>query len=147
MSGISTRIIHAIPSDPFAGAISVPVFQTSTFIQSAPGVHRGFDQARTNNPTRKALEDLVAQLEYGQQAFAFTRGLAAIDSAVKLLSAGDEIVVVDDIWWRSKKPGLPTGTNDPRINSKRSKTEGRNKRFTDQVVLWHRDHIGSHTGP
>ncbi|MCB0456566.1 MAG: PLP-dependent transferase [Flavobacteriaceae bacterium] len=91
-------MIHSVPSDPLTGAISVPVYQTSTFIQEAPGVNKGFDYARSNNPTRKVLEDLVAKLENGHGAFAFATGLAAIDSVLKLLSAGDEIVAVDDIY-------------------------------------------------
>jgi cystathionine beta-lyase/cystathionine gamma-synthase len=94
----ATKIIHSIPSDPLTGAISVPVYQTSTFIQEAPGVNRGFDYARSNNPTRKVLEDVIAQLEHGHGGFAFATGLAAIDAVLKLLSAGDEIVAVDDIY-------------------------------------------------
>ncbi|TYA58008.1 trans-sulfuration enzyme family protein [Formosa maritima] len=94
----ATNIIHSIPSDPLTGAISVPVYQTSTFIQEAPGVNKGFDYARSNNPTRKVLEDVVAQLEGGHSGFAFATGLAAIDSVLKLLSAGDEIIAVDDIY-------------------------------------------------
>jgi len=94
----ATKIIHSIPSDPLTGAISVPVYQTSTFIQEAPGVNKGFDYARSNNPTRKVLEDVVAQLEGGDAGFAFATGLAAIDSVLKLLSAGDEIIAVDDIY-------------------------------------------------
>jgi len=93
-----TKIIHSIPSDPLTGAISVPVYQTSTFIQEAPGVNKGFDYARSNNPTRKVLEDVVAKLENGHSGFAFATGLAAIDSVLKLLSVGDEIVAVDDIY-------------------------------------------------
>ena len=94
----ATKIIHSIPSDPLTGAISVPVYQTSTFIQEAPGVNKGFDYARSNNPTRKVLEDVVAQLEGGNSGFAFATGLAAIDAVLKLLSAGDEIIAVDDIY-------------------------------------------------
>ena len=94
----ATKIIHSIPSDPLTGAISVPVYQTSTFIQEAPGVNKGFDYARSNNPTRKVLEDVVAKLEGGHSGFAFATGLAAIDSVLKLLSAGDEIIAVDDIY-------------------------------------------------
>ena len=94
----ATKIIHSIPSDPLTGAISVPVYQTSTFIQEAPGVNKGFDYARSNNPTRKVLEDVVAQLEGGHSGFAFATGLAAIDAVLKLLSAGDEIIAVDDIY-------------------------------------------------
>ncbi|GAB5399092.1 MAG: cystathionine gamma-synthase [Aureisphaera sp.] len=94
----ATKIIHSIPSDPLTGAISVPVYQTSTFIQEAPGVNKGFDYARSNNPTRAALEKVVAQLEGGHGAFAFATGLAAIDAVLKQLSVGDEIVAVDDIY-------------------------------------------------
>jgi len=94
----ATKIIHSIPSDPLTGAISVPVYQTSTFIQDAPGVNKGYDYARSNNPTRKVLEDVVAQLEGGDAGFAFGTGLAAIDAVLKLLSAGDEIIAVDDIY-------------------------------------------------
>src|SRR4029079_4113992 len=66
--------------------------------QEAPGVHKGFDYARTNNPTRQALENLIAELEGGTSGFAFASGLAAIDAVLKLLEAGDEIIAVDDIY-------------------------------------------------
>lgn len=93
-----TKILHAIPTDPLTGAVSVPIYQTSTFVQDAPGVNKGFDYARSNNPTRKALEDVVAALENGKAGFAFASGLAAIDAVIKLLSAGDEVLAVDDIY-------------------------------------------------
>lgn len=93
-----TDIIHSVPIDELTGSISVPVYQTSTFVQEAPGIHKGFDYARSNNPTRKALEDIVAKLEGGDSAFAFATGLAAIDAVAKLLSTGDEIIAVDDIY-------------------------------------------------
>ncbi len=93
-----TDIIHSVPVDELTGSISVPVYQTSTFVQQAPGVHKGYDYARSNNPTRKALENIVAKLEGGDDAFAFATGLAAIDAVAKLLSAGDEIIAVDDIY-------------------------------------------------
>ncbi len=94
----TTEILNSIPVDPLTGSISTPIYQTSTFEQIAPGVHRGFDYARSNNPTRKVLEDLIAKLEYGQAGFAFASGLAAIDAVLKLLKQGDEIVAVDDIY-------------------------------------------------
>ena len=94
----ATQIIHSIPSDPLTGAISVPIYQTSTFVQDAPGENKGFDYSRTNNPTRATLESLVAKLENGSTGIAFGSGLAAIDAVVKLLSAGDEILAVDDIY-------------------------------------------------
>lgn len=93
-----TDIIHSVPVDELTGSISVPVYQTSTFVQEAPGVHKGYDYARSNNPTRKALENIVTKLEGGDDAFAFATGLAAIDAVAKLLSAGDEIIAVDDIY-------------------------------------------------
>ena len=93
-----TQIIHSIPVDELTGSISVPIYQTSTFVQDAPGVHKGFDYARSNNPTRKVLEDVIAKLEGGSNGYAFASGLAAIDAVVKLLSAGDEVVAVDDIY-------------------------------------------------
>jgi cystathionine beta-lyase len=94
----STSILHSIPVDELTGAISVPIYQTSTFVQEAPGVNKGYDYARTANPTRKALENLVAKLENGHTGCAFASGLAAIDGVVKLLSAGDEILAVDDLY-------------------------------------------------
>jgi cystathionine beta-lyase len=94
----TTQLIHSIPVDPLTGAISVPIYQTSTFVQDAPGVNKGYDYARTGNPTRAVLEDLVAQLEGGSTGAAFASGLAAIDAVLKLLQSGDEIIAVDDIY-------------------------------------------------
>ncbi len=94
----ATQLIHSIPIDPLTGAISVPIYQTSTFVQDAPGINRGYDYARTANPTRNVLEDLLATLENGHTGIAFSSGLAAIDAIVKLLETGDEILAVDDIY-------------------------------------------------
>jgi cystathionine beta-lyase len=94
----NTAILNSIPVDPLTGAISTPIYQTSTFVQQAPGVHNGFDYARSNNPTRAVLEQLIAKLEKGSNGYAFASGLAAIDAVVKLLSYGDEIIAVDDIY-------------------------------------------------
>lgn len=93
-----TKILHSIPVDELTGAISTPIYQTSTFVQQGPGIHKGYDYARTNNPTRKVLEDLIATLENGKKGYAFASGLAAIDAVVKLLETGDEILAVDDIY-------------------------------------------------
>src|ERR1700733_14278447 len=93
-----TKILHSIPVDPLTGAVSVPIYQTSTFVQEAPGVHKGYDYARSNNPTRSVLENLIAGLEKGARGLAFASGLAAIDAILKLLSSGDEIIAVDDIY-------------------------------------------------
>lgn len=98
MSNSITDLIHSIPVDPLTGAISVPIYQTSTFVQESPGVNKGYDYARTNNPTRAALENLIAKLEKGSTGAAFASGLSAIDAVVKLLKSGDEILAVDDIY-------------------------------------------------
>ncbi len=94
----ATQLIHSIPVDPLTGAISVPIYQTSTYVQEAPGINKGYDYARSNNPTRATLETIIAQLENGSVGIAFGSGLAAIDAVVKLLKAGDEILAVDDIY-------------------------------------------------
>ncbi len=91
------QLIHSSPVDPLTGAIAVPIYQTSTFVQEAPGVNKGYDYARSGNPTRAALEDLVAHLEGGSTGAAFASGLAAIDGVVKRWGASDESVAVDDI--------------------------------------------------
>jgi cystathionine beta-lyase len=94
----TTRLLQSIPVDELTGAIAVPIYQTATFVQEAPGVNKGFDYSRTNNPTRQALEKIVAQLEGGEVGIAFSSGLAAIDAVLKLLNSGDEIIAVDDIY-------------------------------------------------
>ena len=94
----ATQLIHSIPVDPLTGSISVPIYQTSTFVQEEPGVNKGFDYARSNNPTRATLEKVIAELEGGSTGIAFASGLAAIDAVVKLLQSGDEILAVDDIY-------------------------------------------------
>ncbi|MDM1368551.1 PLP-dependent transferase [Myroides marinus] len=93
-----TDILKHIPIDPHTGAIAVPIYQTTTFAQEAPGVNKGFDYTRTNNPTRQALEELVASLENGAKGFAFGSGLAAIDAVFKTLSQGDEVIAVANIY-------------------------------------------------
>ncbi|WP_185851634.1 trans-sulfuration enzyme family protein [Blattabacterium cuenoti] len=93
-----TKLIQKILSDPLTGAISTPIYQTSTYVQDAPGIHKGFDYTRTNNPTRKILEHLITDLESGYASLAFSSGLASVDAILKLLKYGDEIVAVDDIY-------------------------------------------------
>ena len=118
---LATNLIHSIPIDPLTGAISVPIYQTSTFIQESPGVNKGFDYARSGNPTRQALEDIIAKLEHGSTGVAFASGLAAIDAVVKLLKSGDEILAVDDIYRRAfrlfphlyQKLGITVKYTDP----------------------------------
>lgn len=94
----ATQLIHSIPVDEQTGAIAVPIYATSTFVQEAPGINKGFDYARTGNPTRKVLEELIARMEKGSVGLAFASGLAAIDAVLKLLKTGDEIIAVDDIY-------------------------------------------------
>ena len=94
----ATALIHSIPVDELTGALSVPIYQTSTFVQESPGVNKGYDYARTGNPTRATLENIIAKLEKGSTGIAFGSGLAAIDAVLKLLRSGDEIVAVDDIY-------------------------------------------------
>jgi cystathionine beta-lyase len=94
----TTNLIHSVPVDALTGSISVPIYQTATYVQEAPGVNKGFDYGRSNNPTRLALENIVAKLEGGYAAFAFATGLAAIDAVLKTLKTGDEIIAVDDIY-------------------------------------------------
>ena len=94
----TTRLLQSIPVDAATGAIAVPIYQTATFVQEAPGVNKGFDYSRTNNPTRQTLEQILAQLEGGETGIAFSSGLAAIDAVLRLLSSGDEVIAVDDIY-------------------------------------------------
>ncbi|MEO9967606.1 MAG: PLP-dependent aspartate aminotransferase family protein [Reichenbachiella sp.] len=94
----TTEILHSLLSDPLTGALSTPIYQTSTFVQEAPGVNKGFDYSRSNNPTRQVLEETIAKLENGVKGFAFASGLAAVDAVIKLCESGDEIVAVDDIY-------------------------------------------------
>lgn len=94
----TTQILSSIPVDPLTGAISVPIYQTATFVQEAPGVNKGYDYSRSGNPTRATLESILAQLEGGSTGLAFASGLAAIDAVLKLLKSGDEILAVDDIY-------------------------------------------------
>lgn len=95
----STRTIHGGQShDPTTGAVMVPIYATSTFAQESPGVHKGFEYARSQNPTRFAFERAVADLESGTAGFAFASGLAAIGTVFELLDAGAHIVATDDIY-------------------------------------------------
>lgn len=96
---LSTRLIHAgVEPDPSTGAIMTPIFQTSTFVQEAPGVHKGYEYARTQNPTRTALENALAAIEYGKRAFSFSSGMAATDAVIRLLKPGDEVIVTNDLY-------------------------------------------------
>jgi cystathionine beta-lyase/cystathionine gamma-synthase len=96
---LGTRAVHAgVVPDPLAGAVMPPIYQTSTYIQDGLGRHKGYEYARTKNPTREALERNVAALEGGKHGFAFGSGLAAVDAVLKLLSAGDHVVSGENVY-------------------------------------------------
>ena len=97
--GFETRVIHAGQHpDPSTGAIMPPIFQTSTYVQSSPGVHKGYEYSRSQNPTREALQRCVADLEGGLQGYAFASGLAAMSTVLELLDAGAHIIASDDLY-------------------------------------------------
>ncbi len=97
--GFATKAIHeGWKADPSTGAVNVPIYQTSTYLQEGLGKHKGFEYARTQNPTRLALEQNLAALEGGLSAHCFASGMAAIDTVLKLLKAGDHIVVSDNTY-------------------------------------------------
>jgi cystathionine gamma-lyase len=96
---LATRAIHAGQShDPSTGAVMTPIYATSTYAQTSPGVHKGFDYGRSHNPTRFAFERCVADLEEGTAGFAFASGLAAIATVLELLDHGSHVLVCDDIY-------------------------------------------------
>ena len=94
-----TKTIHAgIRPDPSTGAIMTPIFQTSTYVQSEPGQHKGFEYARTQNPTRQVLEENLAALENGNYGICYSSGLAAMDAILKMFRPGDEIICTNDLY-------------------------------------------------
>lgn len=100
----ATRAIHAGQEpEPQTGAIMTPIFATSTYVQSSPGVHKGYEYSRTQNPTRQALERCVADLESGRYGFAFSSGLAATATILELLDSGSHVIALDDIYGGSTR--------------------------------------------
>ena len=94
-----TKAIHAgVEPDPTTGAIMTPIYQTSTYVQAAPGDHKGYEYSRTHNPTRTALQNALAALENGTHGLCFSSGMASIDALVKLLKPGDEVVSTNDLY-------------------------------------------------
>src|ERR1700743_2689560 len=94
-----TKLIHAgVEPDPLSGAIMTPIYQTSTYVQEAPGDHKGYEYARTQNPTRTALQAALASIENGQYGLSFGSGMAATDAVAKLLLPGDEVIVSNDLY-------------------------------------------------
>ncbi len=101
---IGTRAVHAGQDpDPLAGAVMTPIYQTSTYVQEGLGRHKGYEYARTQNPTREALERNVASLEGGTHGLAFASGLAALDAVLKLLKAGDHVVAGENLYGGSHR--------------------------------------------
>ncbi|MBL7741715.1 MAG: cystathionine gamma-synthase [Chitinophagaceae bacterium] len=95
----ATKFIHAgTEPDPSTGAIMTPIYQTSTYVQSAPGKNQGYEYARSQNPTRKALEEALAVIENGAYGLAFSSGVAATDAVIKLLQPGDEVIAANDMY-------------------------------------------------
>jgi cystathionine gamma-lyase len=100
----ATRAIHAGQEpDPSTGAIMTPIYATSTYVQSSPGVHKGYEYSRTQNPTRMALERCVADLESGRFGFAFSSGLAATGTILELIDSGSHVIALDDIYGGSTR--------------------------------------------
>lgn len=98
-NNISTKLIHGgIYGDDKTGAVNVPIYQTATYEQEIPGVHKGYEYSRTGNPTREALEALIADLEHGTRGFAFASGLAAITAVLSLFRSGDKLVLSDNVY-------------------------------------------------
>jgi cystathionine gamma-lyase len=94
-----TQAIHAgVNADPTTGAIMTPIYQTSTYVQAAPGEHKGYEYSRTHNPTRTALQNNMAALENGKWALGFASGMAAVDGVIKLLKPGDEVIASNDLY-------------------------------------------------
>lgn len=96
---LSTKLIHAgVEPDPTTGAIMTPIYQTSTYVQTAPGKHKGYEYARSQNPTRFALESALAHIENGRFGLCFSSGVAATDAVLRLLRPGDEVIAANDMY-------------------------------------------------
>ncbi len=96
---LSTKLIHAgIEPDPSTGAIMTPIYQTSTYVQAAPGKNKGYEYARSQNPTRKVLETAMAHIENGKHGLCFSSGVAASDAVLRLLQPGDEVIAANDMY-------------------------------------------------
>ncbi len=140
-SKFSTRAIHAGQSpEPSTGAIMTPIYASSTFVQDSPGIHKGYEYARTGNPTRKAYEMCMADLEGGCNAYAFASGLAAADTVLSLLNSGDEILAMDDLYGGSRRlfDNVRKRTSNLKFSyADLSVTENLDKLITDNIkMIW-----------
>ena len=96
---LATKLIHAgVEPDPSTGAIMTPIYQTSTYVQTSPGDHKGYEYARTQNPTRTALQNALAAIENGKFGLCFSSGMSATDAVIKLLNPGDEVIAANDMY-------------------------------------------------
>lgn len=133
-----TKVIHAgIEPDPSTGAIMTPIFQTSTYVQEAPGKHKGYEYARTQNPTRSVLETNLAALENGKEAICFSSGLAAMDNVLKMFKPGDEVISTNDLYGGSYRLMMTVfkkfGIKSKFVNM--SKAESISKHITKKTKL------------
>src|SRR3954469_20111749 len=102
--GFGTRAIHAGQTpEPATGAIMTPIYATSTYVQESPGVHKGYEYSRSQNPTRMAFERCIADLESGSAAFAFSSGLAATATVLEALDHGAHVVAADDLYGGTRR--------------------------------------------
>lgn len=136
----ATKTIHAgIEPDPTTGAIMTPIFQTSTYVQTAVGEHKGYEYGRTQNPTRTVLENNLAALENATHAICFSSGLAAMDAVIKLLKSGDEILSCDDLYGGSYRQIVrvfsPFGIKARFLDMKNAKSFAQNF-SADTKLLW-----------
>ncbi|GAB4525859.1 MAG: hypothetical protein Tsb0010_09440 [Parvularculaceae bacterium] len=119
--GFETRVIHAGQApDPTTGAVMQPIYQTSTYVQQSPGVHKGYVYARGRNPTREAYERCIADLENGARGFAFGSGMAAISTLLELIPAGSHVLACDDLYGGTQftRPARPARMKtQPRLST------------------------------
>ena len=102
--GLATKAIHeGQEPDKSTGAIMTPIYASSTYVQESPGKHKGYEYSRTQNPTRGAYEKCVASLESARYGYAFASGMAAADTILSLLSPGDEVVAIDDLYGGTRR--------------------------------------------
>lgn len=121
---LATRVIHAGQApDPSTGAVSMPIYATSTYVQESPGKHQGYEYSRTKNPTRFAYEKCAADLESGKDGYAFASGMAAISTLLEVLNPGDHVVVCDDVY----------GGTFRLFNAVRSRSQGLEFTFVDMT--------------
>src|SRR5256714_11399172 len=115
--GFATRAIHAGQQpDPTTGAVMTPIYATSTYVQESPGTHKGYDYARSINPTRLAYEKCIADLESGSRGFAFASGLSAMATVLEVLDSGSHIIASDDLYGGALWFFYPGGARSADLN-------------------------------